>query len=483
MIAVTENIEDTFLSFKNACGYLKLKLYAPEGAILKSIEVKGNNNEKIAGTATATIAFGEAPVVTMADDATTSITLDCGEGVTLGTTAETATEFWVVVPETTFTQGITITATDNLGGVFTKSTDKEVNIERNTIQPMAALAADVFEGSIPNNEIRYTSTDGAVVTPYNTNVFGANILSNTYENDKGIIKFDGDVTKVGYYAFYECNKLTSINIPNSITSIGERAFCNCDALTSINIPNSVTSIGVCAFNHCDALIGIDLSNISSIGAGAFTRCVSLTSITLSNKIRTIKGFSYCKALTTISIPEGVIAIEAGAFAESGLTNISIPHTVISIGEEAFYNCKSLNSVVIPLGSITTIEAYTFYGCSSMRNVVIEDGVTTINAYAFNNCKSVETVDLPCTIQTIDHDSFYGCSNLKSIYCRATKKPKIQYLTNSIIINPTFPNNSKLKIYVPREAYDSYTSSSGYSLGLDSNNWYGWKSNIEPYDFE
>ncbi|MBR5830103.1 MAG: hypothetical protein IKY63_02470, partial [Tidjanibacter sp.] len=37
MIAVTESVEDTFLGFKNACGYLKLKLYNESGARLKSV--------------------------------------------------------------------------------------------------------------------------------------------------------------------------------------------------------------------------------------------------------------------------------------------------------------------------------------------------------------------------------------------------------------------------------------------------------------
>ena len=139
MVAVTENLEDTFLAFKNACGYLKLKLYNAEGATIKSIEVKGNNGEKLAGAATLTINYGGAPILTMADTATDTITLDCGEGVTLGTTAEEATELWVVVPATTFTEGLTITATEMDGKVFEKTTTNEVVIERNTIQPMATL--------------------------------------------------------------------------------------------------------------------------------------------------------------------------------------------------------------------------------------------------------------------------------------------------------------------------------------------------------
>ena len=139
MIAVTENLEDTFLAFKNACGYLKLKLYNAEGATIKSIEVKGNNGEKLAGAATATIAFGEAPQLTIAEAATTSVTLDCGDGVALGTTAETATEFWIVLPTTTFADGLTITVVYTNGGSFEKSTSNEVIIERNAIQPMATF--------------------------------------------------------------------------------------------------------------------------------------------------------------------------------------------------------------------------------------------------------------------------------------------------------------------------------------------------------
>ena len=160
MIAVTENLEDTFLAFKNACGYLKLKLYAPEGGVVKSIEVKGNKNEKIAGAAIATIAFGEAPVVTMSDEATTAITVECGEGVTLGQTAETATEFWVVIPEVTFTEGITITVTNSFGTTFTKSTDNEVVIERNTIQPMAAVVFDMLYEV--GRVVTYGGADGVV---------------------------------------------------------------------------------------------------------------------------------------------------------------------------------------------------------------------------------------------------------------------------------------------------------------------------------
>ena len=54
------------------------------------------------------------------------------------------------------------------------------------------------EPEIPQSEseIWYTSKDSSVVTPYKTDGFGANIISNTYKNGKGVIKFDGDFNSI-----------------------------------------------------------------------------------------------------------------------------------------------------------------------------------------------------------------------------------------------------------------------------------------------
>lgn len=139
MVAVTDDTEDTFLSFKNVGGFLKFQLYGDDVTI-KSITLIGNNGEKIAGKAAITVAYGEAPVVKMEDDATTSITLDCGEeGVKVGSSVEAATSFWMVLPSVTFEKGITIMVRDVNGGMFTQTTSKELVIERNVVKPMKAV--------------------------------------------------------------------------------------------------------------------------------------------------------------------------------------------------------------------------------------------------------------------------------------------------------------------------------------------------------
>ena len=85
------------------------------------------------------------------------------------------------------------------------------------------------------------STDGLTLIKWkNPNT---KVLDMSRDTHLSKIRFIGD------WAFWDCNGLTSINIPNSVTSIGEWAFMQCSSLTSINIPNSVTSIKPYAFAY------------------------------------------------------------------------------------------------------------------------------------------------------------------------------------------------------------------------------------------
>ena len=429
MFAVTENLEDTSLSFKNACGYLKLKLYNSKGVTIKSIEVKGNKDEKIAGTTTATIVFGEVPELTLSDDASTSVTLNCGKGVTLGTTAETATEFWIVLPVTTFAEGLTITVTATDGKIFEKSTTKEVIIERNVIQPMAALEV---EPEVPKNaKILYTSSDGKVVTPYNANDFGATIISNTYIDGKGVITFDGDVTMIGNNAFYEKKTLTGITLPNSVTTIGEEAFYNCNSLTSVTIPDSVTTIGDSAFYGCKSLTSITIGDsVTTIGDSAFHGCKSLTSVNITD-IASWCDISFDgyfanplyyadnlyvngELITDLVIPDGVTTIGNYAFFEcSTLTSVNIGDSVTKIGSYAFYNCSGLTSFTVG-NSVTTIGNYAFAYCNSLTNATIGDSITTVGDYAFKGCKNLKNVTMSDGVTTIGEGAFAYCSSLTSV---------------------------------------------------------------------
>ena len=113
--------------------------------------------------------------------------------------------------------------------------------------------------TIPDNEIWYTSTDGKIIEPYATNVFGANIVSNIYINGQGAIIFDAPVTSIEDRAFYNCESLTSIVIPDSVTSIGDYAFSDCTGLKSIAFGKGVTNIDPSQFSGCTGIESIIVS--------------------------------------------------------------------------------------------------------------------------------------------------------------------------------------------------------------------------------
>lgn len=87
------------------------------------------------------------------------------------------------------------------------------------------------------------------------------------------IDYEGNsytLTSIGWFAFYGCESLTSVTIPNSVTSIGESAFEWCSSLTAVTIPNSVTIIGGYAFANCSSLTSVTIPNSTSIGYRAFS---------------------------------------------------------------------------------------------------------------------------------------------------------------------------------------------------------------------
>ena len=227
------------------------------------------------------------------------------------------------------------------------------------------------------NEIWYTSTDGNIVTPYATDVFGANIVSNIYKNGKGVILFDAPITLIGQKAFLRCSSLTRIEIPSSVTSIGAYAFGYCTKLMSLTIPDSVTSIGNSAFYGCTILKTTTIPNsVIEIGNKAFYACRNFQSVTIPNSVTKLgtAAFSLCSSAKAFygkfaSTDNRCLIVNGtlNSFAPCGLTEYTIPDSITEIGELSFPYCTHLQSVTIP-DSVTSIGEKAFLNCTSLIEV-------------------------------------------------------------------------------------------------------------------
>ncbi len=223
--------------------------------------------------------------------------------------------------------------------------------------------------------------------------------------------------EIPYCAFYSCDSLTSITIPDRVTSIGDEAFRGCTGLTSITIPDSVTSIGYEAFRGCSGLTSITIpDSVTSIGDQAFYNCTGLTSVTIPDSVTSISAYAFsgCTGLTSVTIPDRVTSIGYEAFRGcSGLTSITIPDSVTSIGSSAFRGCTGLTSITIP-NSVTSIGEDAFYGCTGLTNITIPDSVTSIGRYAFMNCTGLTNITIPDSVTSIGDEAFRGCTGLTSV---------------------------------------------------------------------
>lgn len=104
---------------------------------------------------------------------------------------------------------------------------------------------------------------------------------------------EAEITAIPKGTFYSCEKLSSINLPESVTSIGQAAFEGNSNLSQIDLPGNLTSIGVYAFQRTGLVNIIIPKYVSYIGYCAFCSCKQLQEVELPTSLHSLaSSYSY-----------------------------------------------------------------------------------------------------------------------------------------------------------------------------------------------
>ena len=134
-----------------------------------------------------------------------------------------------------------------------------------------------------------------------------------------------------------------------------------------------------------------------------------------------RAFYNCSSIESIVLPNSIITIKSCAFENCiSLIHLIIPNSVIEIGSSAFANCSSLSSIKLS-NNIKDIEYKTFENCKSLSSIIIPDGVTYIRSEAFKNCLLLKSIIIPNSVIEIENYAFYKCSSLSYISIANTTK--------------------------------------------------------------
>ena len=238
----------------------------------------------------------------------------------------------------------------------------------------------------------WRETNGSHVSgPYRYSVNSDGTATITYVNEfikDGNIpaELDGHkVTTIDNMAFFSCEGLKEVVIPEGVTSIGDCVFESCNQLETIRIPDSLNSINGQFISYCPNVKNIEISPDHPV-----------LKIESNALINTRTGSMLClldrESTGTYTVPPEVRILDDGVFEDSKYSAIILPDGLKKIGSHAFISCASLKELVLPEG-VTNIGSQAFYDCPLLETINIPDSVIYIEEGIFGSNPKLKTVQI------------------------------------------------------------------------------------------
>ncbi len=243
----------------------------------------------------------------------------------------------------------------------------------------------------------------------------------TYRGNGKVVRVGNGVTAIGKYAFYCCNSIEELYLPETLKEIHPHAFEFCANLKTLHIPAGVEDIITPGFIGCKSLESITVDsknkNYTSIDGNLYTK-----------DGKQLVQYALGKKDTFFSIPSKVMSLAVGCFfGNTTLKEIrsNDPYgCLITIDGSLYglygkkliqYACgKSDKELRIPEGVETIGMGSVSFGLN-LKQVILPSSVQKIEEAAFSYDQNLEAILLPPSLTEIESTSFLGCNRLATIY--------------------------------------------------------------------
>ncbi|MCR4664110.1 MAG: leucine-rich repeat protein [Paludibacteraceae bacterium] len=180
------------------------------------------------------------------------------------------------------------------------------------------------------------------------------------------------------------SKITTVDVPEAVevqlngssksfavSAIGRQAFYGCQSLTGLTLPEGVKEIKPYAFAKCTKLEEMELpSSLTTIGENAFAGC-ALEDVYIPDGVTTIGNYAFddCRNMKWIELGTGVLTIGTNAFLNDGelLAVYENGEDAPVLGRDAFKNCKKLQAIYVPCNALANYEKFWLQYADLLKN--------------------------------------------------------------------------------------------------------------------